>query len=417
MKGEMGRRKTSLRRRRVRELYYIAHVDNIQSILQKGILSHELIEKDKVKFTAIYDKEIVEWRREREVHGKSLWSFANLYFNARNPMLYRIMCEKNLDDIAVLGISPSVLALSDTYITTGNAACVQTEFLRYSPTMASEILKETEKKYWTEPDGSKRRIMAEFLIPEVIPPEHINSIYTAYYKTREKIQGSLGVHASRVSVITQPGMFFQPIKKIVLTPKLTVVDGDMFFSRMQTITVSVNTVGVMGKGVASRARHQFPDVFVLYHDMCRQRKLKMGEPYLYKRESSTDYQLADEPSTLSKANAETWFLLFPTKNHWRYPADIKGIERGLKWLCQNYRRKKITSLAIPALGCGLGRLKWGKVGPLLCRYLATLDIPVYVYLPTERKIPKELLSKDFLLEQNQHSPLLSSRAHNELIQK
>jgi len=410
MKAQTGRRRTTIRRRPVRELYYITHVDNIQSILQNGILSHGLIEKKNVEFTAIYDEEIVEWRREREVQGKSLWSFANLYFNARNPMLYRIMCEKDLDDIAVLGISPSVLTLPDIYITTGNAACAKTEFLRYSPTMASEILKETEKEYWTEPDGSKRKIMAECLIPEVIPPEHINSIYTAYHKTREKIQRSLGVYASKVTVIRQPGMFFRPITKTVLTPKLMVVEGDMFFSRMQTITVSVNTVGVMGKGVASRARYQFPDVFVLYHDLCRKRKLKMGEPYLYKRESSTDYQLADEPSTLSKANTETWFLLFPTKNHWRYPADIKGIENGLKWLRKNYRTERIKSLAMPALGCGLGRLKWGKVGPLLCKHLATLDIPVYIYLPTERRIPRELLSKEFLLGQDQYSPLLSSSA-------
>ena len=52
----------------------------------------------------------------------------------------------------------------------------------------------------------------------------------------------------------------------------------MFFSKMQTLTISVNIVGVMGKGIASRARYQFPDVFVYYQDLCKRKELKMGTP-------------------------------------------------------------------------------------------------------------------------------------------
>jgi hypothetical protein len=109
--------------------------------------------------------------------------------------------------------------------------------------------------------------------------------------------------------------------------------------------------------------------------------------------------LADEPSTLTNGNLETWFLLFPTKQHWREWADIHGIERGLQWLRDNYKSEGIKSLAVPALGCGLGRLEWREVGPLLCKYLNTFDIPVWIYLPAEKKVPDELLSKDFLLAQ------------------
>jgi len=173
----------------------------------------------------------------------------------------------------------------------------------------------------------------------------------------------------------------------------------MFFSRMHTLTVSVNCVGVMGKGLASRAKYQFPGVYVTYQDLCRKRKLQLGKPYLYKRESSVDYQLAEDPATLSNANLETWFLLFPTKRHWREHADINGIKKGLQWLQDNYEGEGIKSLAIPALGCGLGKLEWRDIGPLMCNHLYTLDIPVEVYLPTERKVPEELLSKDFLLAQ------------------
>jgi O-acetyl-ADP-ribose deacetylase (regulator of RNase III) len=202
---------------------------------------------------------------------------------------------------------------------------------------------------------------------------------------------------SNIPIISEPNMFFQPLVVQGLTPKLYLAEGDMFFSKAQTVTVSVNTVGVMGKGLASRTRYQFSDVYVHYEDLCRSKKLKMGRPQLYKRESSLDYELADEPGTLPNGNLEKWFLLFPTKRHWREQADIAGIEEGLKWLSDNYKREGIKSLAVPALGCGLGRLEWRDVGPLMCRYFKNFDITVVIYLPAEKKVTTEFLSKDFLV--------------------
>ena len=153
----------------------------------------------------------------------------------------------------------------------------------------------------------------------------------------------------------------------------------------------------MGKGLASRAKYQFPDVYVVYQDACRSKKLQMGKPYLYKRESLVDEELADEPSSLSTPNSSKWFLLFATKKHWRENSDIAGIEQGLQWIENKYKTQDIKSLAVPALGCGLGGLDWKDVGPLICQYLATLDIPVAIYLPREKEIPREYLTSKFLL--------------------
>jgi O-acetyl-ADP-ribose deacetylase (regulator of RNase III) len=197
----------------------------------------------------------------------------------------------------------------------------------------------------------------------------------------------------------EPYTFFQPARVYKITPNLFVREGDMFFSRAQTLTVSVNTVGIMGKGVASRAKYQFPDVYVHYQDLCRARQLKMGKPALYKREKSFDFELADEPESLENANNETWFLLFPTKKHWREDADIKGIEQGLQWILENYQKEGIKTLALPALGCGLGNLEWKEVGPLLCSYLSALKIPAYIYLPAEKEVSNDLLSPEFLLKE------------------
>jgi hypothetical protein len=382
----------------IKGLYYITHIDNLPSMLRLGILSHERVEREKVSYTPIYDKEIVAARKDRFTpDGKSLWGLANLYFQPRNPMLYRVIHEKPLDNIAVVCVKPTILQRPDIFITTGNARASLSRILSQSEGIKAlpRIRREVEIVWWKQEDGSKRRIMAECLVPDLVPPEHIEAVYVASHEVAEKVKVLL--HQRRIPVIPEPNMFFQPLWRSKLTQNLFLIEGDMFFSTMQTFTISVNCVGVMGKGLASRTKYQFPDVYVVYQDVCRDRKLKMGKPYLIKRETSLDYELADEPSSLSNANLEKWFLLFPTKKHWREKSDIIGIEQGLQWIQNNYKKQGIRSLAVPALGCGLGRLEWRDVGPLLCGYLSALDIPVAIYLPRERKVPEELLSKDFLL--------------------
>ena len=124
----------------------------------------------------------------------------------------------------------------------------------------------------------------------------------------------------------------------------------------------------------------------------------MGRPFLIKREKSLDDELADDPKSLSAPNDEKWFLLFPTKNDWRYMSDIKGIEEGLAWIRSNCTKENIRSLAIPALGCGLGGLDWKDVGPLMCSYLRDISIHVEIYLPLEKKIKEEFLKKEYLCQ-------------------
>lgn len=383
----------------IKSLYYITHVNNLKSILEQGILSHALVEERGVPFTPIYDAQIVSNRRDRLTpNGKSLWQFANLYFQPRNPMLYRVISEKSKKDIAIIGVSPEILSRSDIFLSTGNAASGPSEIMPVSaglPAIA-QIWKVIQSEWWNPDDGSKRKIMAECLVPDFIPPEFIHTIYTPNHQTADTLRATLP--SAKVAVVPEPHMFFQPTWNTRLTDVITLVEGDLFFSTMQTLTVSVNTVGIMGKGLASRAKYQFPDVYVVYQDACRKKNLQMGKPYLYKRESYVDEQLADDPISLPQPNSNKWFLLFATKRNWRENSDIQGIEEGLKWIRANYKVEGIKSLAVPALGCGLGGLSWSDVGPLMCRYLSVLDIPVAIYLPREKEIPREQLSKSFLLK-------------------
>ena len=383
----------------VKGLYYITHINNIPSILQQGILSHTLVEAQGVQYTPIYDEQIVNNRQKKNTpNGKSLWEFANVYFQPRNPMLYRVTQGKK-GEIAILRIRPDVLQRPDIFITTGNAASQPTEILPMKEGLAKvfQMWDIINSEWWKEEDGSKRRIMAECLVHGIIPPDLIDTIYVANHATAEKVKRF--VHASKISIVPEPYMFFQPNQKHKVTNQLHLVEGDMFFSQMQTFTISVNTVGIMGKGLASRTKYQFPDVYVYYEDLCRKKTLIMGKPAIYKREAFLDYQLAADPSGLPDINSNKWFLLFPTKRHWKEDSALIGIEEGLQWVCANYKKEGIPSLAMPALGCGLGGLAWQEVGPLMCRYLSQLDITVSIYLPREQEIAADFLKVPFLLKQ------------------
>ena len=180
---------------------------------------------------------------------------------------------------------------------------------------------------------------------------------------------------------------------------------NIFSSKMQTLTIPVNTVGAMGKGLALQTKRQFPDVYVLYQDLCRQKKLKMGVPFLYKREQDYEKTLLEDIQSIQTENGTRWFLLFPTKNHWRKGSPIEGIEKGLQWLAGNYKSQGIKSIALPALGCGLGGLDWKDVGPLMCKYLNQMEIKSCIYLPLEKQIPQEQLQSDFLLKETADSRL------------
>lgn len=388
-------------KRTVKSLYYITHINNLPSILQYGILSHRQVEERKIPFTPIYNPEIVANREQRLTPDrKSLWDYANVYFQPRNPMLYKVVSETDKNNVVVVAVTPHILDTKGAFISLGNAASSLSPLLDVKSglqNISGEYWQIINSDWWKTEDGTKRKIMAECLIPNVIPPTEIHSLYVASLAVADKVRPLLSEFHRPISVIVEPHMFFQPRRHGAITDKLSWVDGDMFFSQMQTLTISVNTVGVMGKGLASRAKYQFPDMYVVYQDVCRSKKLAMGRPYLYKREASLDEDLADEPSSLPNLNASKWFLLFPTKEHWKEGSDPKGIETGLKWLVENYKSEGIQSIALPALGCGLGGLDWKDIGPLMCRYLSQMGVRASIYLPQEQQIAPEYLKREFLL--------------------
>jgi O-acetyl-ADP-ribose deacetylase (regulator of RNase III) len=237
--------------------------------------------------------------------------------------------------------------------------------------------------------------MAECLVRGQVPPDHIHTVYVVDHKAQERVKSLTG--PTSVPIVAESKIFFKPSIVRQIGSNIYLVDGDMFFSDMQTLTVSVNLQSIMGKGLASRAKYQFPDVYVFYQDACRSKRITATKPCLYKREASLDDELADLTTPLSTPNAVKWFLLFATKRHWRENSRLDDIEGGLAWLRDHFAAEGIKSLAIPALGCGLGGLDWADVGPLMCDYLRDIGIEVRIYLPRERMTDPRLLSEGYLL--------------------
>ena len=141
-----------------------------------------------------------------------------------------------------------------------------------------------------------------------------------------------------------------------------IMEGDLLKSGAQTLVNTVNTVGVMGKGVALAFKRRYPDMFRDYVRRCDGGQVKLGRPYVY-------------------AAADHLIVNFPTKAHWRAVSRLDDIVAGLNFLEAHYRQWGITSIAVPPLGCGNGQLEWSVVGPTLHRHLSRLSIPVELYAP------------------------------------
>ncbi len=141
---------------------------------------------------------------------------------------------------------------------------------------------------------------------------------------------------------------------------ITFVRGDLFQSPARVLVNTVNTVGVMGKGIALTFKTIYPDMFKRYRALCEEKHFDIGKLWLYK----TNHK---------------WILNFPTKKHWRAPSKLEYIEAGLQKFASSYAEQRITSVAFPELGCGNGELSWQDVRPLMIRYLRPLPINTYIY--------------------------------------
>lgn len=142
---------------------------------------------------------------------------------------------------------------------------------------------------------------------------------------------------------------------------ITYVKGDIFSSPSKIIVNTVNTVGVMGKGIALEFKNRYPEMYQRYKALCDEKRLDVGKLVLWK-------------------NSSKWVLLFPTKKHWRNPSKMEYIEQGLIRFVENWDKLGANSIAFPRLGCGNGGLAWEEVRPLMEKYLSSLPLQILIYV-------------------------------------
>jgi len=144
--------------------------------------------------------------------------------------------------------------------------------------------------------------------------------------------------------------------------------GNLLDSEAEALVNTVNTVGVMGKGIALQFKNMFPNNFKLYSNACKNKEVKVGQ-----------LLVTEEEALLA---GKKIIINFPTKTNWRLPSEYQYIEAGLAELVKVIKEKKIKSIAIPPLGSGNGGLDWNKVKPILEKHLANLDCDIYIYEPS-----------------------------------
>jgi O-acetyl-ADP-ribose deacetylase (regulator of RNase III) len=159
---------------------------------------------------------------------------------------------------------------------------------------------------------------------------------------------------------------------------LQYIKGNLLESKSQALVNTVNTVGVMGKGIALQFKNFFPNNFREYQKACKEGKVEIGKLFITEEESLT----------LGKKI----IINFPTKTDWRKTSEYNYIEEGLKELQLVIQNKKIESISIPPLGAGQGGLNWIKVKSLLNKYLSEVKCDIYIFEPDSNI--QEVLKKE-----------------------
>jgi len=138
---------------------------------------------------------------------------------------------------------------------------------------------------------------------------------------------------------------------------ISTTSGNIIEADAEALVNTVNCEGFMGKGIALQFKKAFPENFKAYERACRAGEVQPGRMFVF--------------ATGSMMNPK-YIINFPTKRKWRGKSRIEDIESGLAALVEELRRLKVSSVAVPPLGCGHGGLNWREVRPLIERALAAL---------------------------------------------
>jgi cold shock CspA family protein len=168
-------RNSEFLRQKGRELYHMTHINNLEMILARGLLSKNTILSGKIAIEDISDSDVQGLRSERLIGGTPLHNFVPLYIEIRNPMLY---VRKSIqEDLVIIAVSPDILDIrQEALYTDGNAASRGTKFYRGDNSLQNLNWKILEDDYWTNYEDGKRIKCSEVLIPDRIETQFFSSL-------------------------------------------------------------------------------------------------------------------------------------------------------------------------------------------------------------------------------------------------
>lgn len=145
--------------------------------------------------------------------------------------------------------------------------------------------------------------------------------------------------------------------------------GNLLDAKADALVNTVNTVGVMGKGIALQFKRAFPENYKAYKRACDRGVVELGQMFIW------------DAGALA-AGGPRYVINFPTKKHWRSKSKLSDIRLGLDDLVRQLKELSVTSVAVPPLGCGYGGLQWDEVRPLIERAFEQLpDVDVLLFPP------------------------------------
>lgn len=145
--------------------------------------------------------------------------------------------------------------------------------------------------------------------------------------------------------------------------------GNLLDAPVEALVNTVNTVGVMGKGIALMFKERFPANMRAYAEACKQGNVVTGKMFI---------------TQTGELLGPRWIVNFPTKQHWRNPAQMAWIQNGLQDLRAWLQAQQVSSIAIPPLGAGNGGLPWPEVKQAIETALGDLDIDILLYEPSSQ---------------------------------
>lgn len=158
---------------------------------------------------------------------------------------------------------------------------------------------------------------------------------------------------------------------------IEITNGNLLTAPVEALVNTVNTEGVMGKGIALQFKQAFPEMYKAYELACKAGEVKLGHVHIF--------------DLGGLVGGPRWIINFPTKGHWKARSRLGDIKTGLDDLVEHIKFLNIQSIAIPPLGCGYGGLNWEDVRPLIeAAFTEVPETAVKLFPPNGAPEPKAM---------------------------